>query len=623
MNPILLGAALAAQQSPVRADEDIVVTASREPVAAVETGISATIFDEETLDALTLPSTSDVLRLAPGVSVSTTGPRGTQSQLRIRGAEANHTLLFVDGIRFNDPAAGNEARFELVTNDSLSRLEVVRGPQSALWGSEALGGVVALETADPLAGSGLSALAEYGSHDSARASAQFATGMGDVGLRGSAGWLRSDGIDSFGDEGGERDGFENRSASLKAVYSPLPDHEIGAVGHWIDGTSEFDGFDPVTFRRADTLDSTDNRVFAVRGWTRMAKGGWSLLVDGSYLDSANRNRLDDAPLNSTFGERFTLGGQLSRTIGRHRLTAAVEHEAEDFRALDQSIFGAADQDRSRELAAFVGEWQADWSDNFATDIALRHDKFSAFADSTTLRATVLFSPAEGWTLHAGYGEGIAQPTFHDLFGFFPGSFVGNPDLRPESSKGFEAGVRWAKGPASIGVTGFSNRLEDEIVDTFDPVTFLASTANVEGKSRRRGVEVDGRYEVGSLTLAANYTYLDAGERQTVGTAAVREVRRPRHSANLFATGFVGPFEIGASLAYVGERMDTDFDVFPAKRVTLADYVLASLNLGYRITPALEAYARVENAFDADYQDVVGYNTPGRTVYAGLRLHFGD
>src|SRR3546814_8940861 len=102
------------------------VCSSDLPVAAVETGVSATIFDKQTLDALALPATSDVLRLAPGVSVSTTGPRGTQSQLRIRGAEANHTLLFVDGIRFNDPAAGNEARFELLTNDSLSRLEVVR-----------------------------------------------------------------------------------------------------------------------------------------------------------------------------------------------------------------------------------------------------------------------------------------------------------------------------------------------------------------------------------------------------------------------------------------------------------------------------------------------------------------
>lgn len=618
---LLLTATAAAPITAERAPDAIVVTGSREPVALDTTTVSATIFDSETLDALGLPLASDTLRLAPGVSVATTGPRGTQTQIRIRGAEANHSLVFIDGIRFNDPAAGNEARFELLGTDALSRMELVRGPQSALWGSEALGGVVAVETANPLAESGLAALAEYGGDDSRRASAEFATRTGAVGLSGSAGWIKSDGIDSFG-AGGERDGFENRSASLKAVYAPSPAGEIGVVGHWIEGTSEFDGFDPVTFQRADTLDATKNRVMAVRGWARTSLGGWGLQVDGSYLDSANRNRLADDPLNSTFGERFTLGGQLSKTLGRHRFTVAAEHEAETFRARDQVYFGGTDQRRSRDLTAVIGEWRANWSEMIGTDVAVRHDDFSTFADATTVRASALFRFAPAWTLHAGYGEGIAQPSFYDLFGFFPGSFVGNPALRPETSKGWEAGVRWRGEKASLGVTGFSNRLENEIIDTFDPATFLSSTANVDGKSRRRGVEVDGSYRVGAFTVAANYTYLDAGEQRVSGAAQVREVRRAKHSANLIVDGSLGPVTLGGSLAYVGKRIDTDFDLFPAERVKLDDYVLASLKLGYLITPGVEAYARMENAFDADYQDVVGYNTPGRTVYAGLRLRLG-
>ena len=620
MNPFFLLAATApAALDPGSAT--IVVTASREPVEIEQAAVSATVFDREEIEALELPLTGDMLRLVPGLSVATTGPKGTQTQIRIRGAEANHTLLFVDGIRFNDPAAGNEARFELLTSDALTRIEVVRGPQSALWGSEALGGVVALDTARPSGGDAFSALGEIGSQDSARASAQFAAQAGDVGLSGSAGSLRSDGIDSFG-TGEERDGFENRAASLKAVYSPVEAGEIGVVGHYVEGDSEFDGFDPVTFLRANTLDSTKNRIFAVRGWAKTEANGWSLLLDGSYLDSANRNRLGDNPLNSTFGERFTLGGQLSRQWGGHRVTAAVEHEGEDFKARDQSFFGATDQDRSRELTALIGQWRAEWSDAIVTDVAIRHDRFSAFADETTLRGTVLFRPAPAWTLHAGYGEGIAQPTFYDLFGFFPGSFVGNPDLRPERSRGFEAGVRWDGAKAGLGVTAFSNRLRDEIVDTFDPETFLSSTVNVDGKSRRRGVEVDGEYRLGLARLSANYTYLDAGEQRVTGDAQVREVRRPKHSANLFLDGSAGSFDFGAGLSYVGERIDTDFDLFPAERVRLDDYVLASVKLAYRITPAVEAYARLENAFDADYQDVVGYNTPGRTVYAGLRLRLG-
>jgi vitamin B12 transporter len=637
MNPFFIGLALAGQPAPlIECDvspetedcgdartsppAEIVVTASREPVRIENAIVSATLFDREDLERLALPATSDVLRLAPGVSVATTGPRGTQTQLRIRGAEANHTLLFVDGIRFNDPAAGNEARFELLTNDALSRVELVRGPQSALWGSEALGGVIAIATADARRESGIRAIGEYGSLDSARASAGFAAATGEVGLSGSAGWLRSDGIDSFG-LGGERDGFENRSASLKAVFRPLPSGELGMVGHYVDGRSEFDGFDPATFRRADTLDETSNRIFALRSWAAVREAGWSLMLDGSYLDSANRNRLGDDPLNRASGNRFTLGAQVSKELalggGKHRLTAAADHHSEEFRARDQVYFGGTDQDRSRELTAIVGEWRADWNELFATDIAVRHDSFSEFADATTIRAAALVRPIAALTLHAAYGEGVAQPTFYDLFGFFPSSFVGNPNLKPETSRGWEAGLRWRHRRSGAGITVFSNRLKDEIVPTFDPATFISSTANATGKSRRRGIEMEAEHRLEAVRLGINYTYLDSEEREGSGSPAIRELRRPRHSANLIADGSLGPVEFGASLAYVGKRRDTDFDIF--ETVTLDDYVLASLKLGYRMTPQLEAYARVENAFDASYQDVVGYNTPGRTVHAGLRL----
>jgi vitamin B12 transporter len=615
---------LAAAPIDSEADQQIIVTASREPVEIEDRAVSAGLFDRQAIEALSLPLASDLLRLSPGLSVASTGPRGTQTQVRIRGAEANHTLLFVDGIRFNDPAAGNEARFELLTGDLLSRVELVRGPQSALWGSEALGGVIAVDTAAP-EWSGVAALGEYGSFDTARGSALFGTRTGALSLSGTAGYIRSDGIDSFG-AGGERDGFDNEAGSLKAVFRPAPGGELGLVGHYVEGRSEFDGFDPVTFRRADTLDLTRNRIAAIRGWGRVEDNGWSLMLDGSYLASANRNRLGDDPLNRTFGERFTLGAQLGKELALggtpHRLTAAAEHEAEGFRARDQVFFGGTDQDRTRDLTAFVGEWRADWSDRFATDVAVRHDSFSAFRDATTLRATALLRPIEAVTLHAAYGEGIAQPTFFDLFGFFPGSFVGNPALKPERSKGLEAGVRWRNGRASLGVTGFSNRLAEEIVETFDPVSFVSRTENASGRSRRRGVEVETAYRLPAVRLAFNYTYLDAQERRAEGDLPVREVRRPRHSANLLADGEIGPVRFGAALSYVGKRRDTDFDVFPARLVTLGDYILGSAKLGYDISEEVEAFARVENAFGADYQDVVGYNTAGRSVYAGLRVRLG-
>jgi vitamin B12 transporter len=622
MNLILL---LAAAATPAPASgETIVITASREPVSRSQASVSTDIVDEETLEALALPAAADILRLVPGVSVGVSGPRGSQTQLRIRGAEANHTLLFVDGIRFNDPAAANEARFELLTTDALSRVEIVRGPQSALWGSEALGGVVAVETANARDGTDLSTLAEYGSLDSFRVSGQGAIRAGALGLSGSATWQGSEGIDSFAGGPVERDGFANRSGHLKGVYGLGGGSELGIAGHWVEGRSEYDGFDPATFRRADTGDETRNRIGAVRGWGRIERGGWTASADLSFLDSANRNRLDDAPLNRTAGERLAAGAQVSRTLGRHRLTVALEHEAEDFRARDQSAFGATDQDRSRHLTAAVAEWRAQWLGALTTDIAVRHDDFSAFGDATTVRASALLRPGGGFQIHAGYGEGIAQPSFYDLFGFFPGSFVGNPALTPERSSGWEAGIGWRGSGLELGLTGFTHRLEDEIIDTFDPVTFTAGAANATGTSRRRGVEVEAAFRPSErMHFAFNYTFLDSEEGRVAGAGSVREVRRPRHSANIVAAGKAGALSWGATLAYVGKRRDTDFDVFPSQAVTLDDYWLGSLRLGWKVGKRLEAFARVENLLDSRYQDVVGYRTAGRTAYAGLRFRFRD
>ena len=618
MTPFFL-LALAAPPAADPADP-IVVTASREPERRGEAAVSATVFDEDTLEALSLPQGSDVLRLSPGVSVAVSGPKGSQTQVRIRGAEANHTLLFVDGIRFNDPAAGNEARFELLAGDTLSRIEVVRGPQSALWGSEALGGVVAVESADARRGTGLSALGEYGSLGSGRGFVQGAAQAGYVGVSAAAGATVSEGIDELGRPGGERDGYWTRFATAKAVARPQPGVELGVVGHFVEGKSEFDGYDPVTFQRAETLDNTRNRIAAGRAWASYEARGWHLAADASLLGSTNRNFTGAAALNRTAGERLTADAQVSKAVGGHRVTIAYTHETERFHARDAQYAGATDQDRSRRLDAFVGEWKADWTGFLTTDVAVRHDRFSAFRGATTLRAAAAVKPGGGFSLHGAYGEGIAQPTFYDLYGFFPGSFRGNPGLKPERSIGWEVGLRWNGKQFSTGVTGFVDHLRDEIVDVFDPLTFISSTANASGRSRRRGIEADAEYRPAKgLLLAANYTFLDADEQTVAGAGLVREVRRPRHSGNLVATWTGGRLSASATAAYVGSRRDTNFDVFPAQLVRLQAYVLASARLGYRLTRRVEAYARIENAFEARYQDVVGYATAGRTVYAGLRL----
>jgi vitamin B12 transporter len=602
-------------------DDEILITASLEPTRASETAASVTLFEEDRIRAFGFGLASDLIRLSPGVSVATSGGQGTETVVRIRGAESNHTLLFIDGIAFNDVAAANAARFDSLAAGELTRIELIRGPQSALWGSEALGGVVSINSPEPLGDFRARAEVELGSRDGRRAQAGVASGGDKVGISATASWLRSDGIDILGGGTGDRDGFENMTLGAKArvIFGDL---EAGAVGRYVHHDVAFDGTDPLTFRRADTSDISVVRTWAFRGWLGMARQGspWTGRIELQHLTSENRNRTAAIRTADSEGRRTRFGGRVGRRFGlgstRHQLIGALEREEERFSTRDL-VGSAGSRSLERSRTALVTEWRADWAERLSTDVALRHDDFSHFADSSTLRAQALLGVGGGLQLLAGYGEGIAQPSFTDLFGFPGFPFVGNPDLRPERSQGLEAGLRWKNSQLSLEMVLFSNDLDDEIVEDF--TTFPSSVINNPQPSRRRGLELSAEWQPSdSLSLGANYTYLDTRE----GAAGLREIRRPAHSANAFLQWRSGPLSAGASLAYVGRRTDRDFDLFPAPIVSLDDYVLASAQLAYRLHPRLEAFGRVENGFDADYQDLVGYNNPGRSVHAGLRFTLG-
>ncbi|MDB5690245.1 MAG: TonB-dependent receptor, partial [Sphingomonas bacterium] len=449
---------------------DIVVSASLSPVAAALAPAAVTTIDRDRIEGIGLPFAVDYLRLAPGVSVASSGGPGAQAQVRIRGGEANHTLVFVDGMAFDDVASDDQARFESFAASGLGRIEIVRGPQSALWGSEALGGVVALQTPDPLDPARIVATAEYGSLGTTRMDASILTGGPVAGVSATAGYARSDGIDILGGGKGDRDGFENFTASLKAVARPGDRGEIGIVGRYIRHENAYDGTDDF-FQRADTQDASRAETWGVRGWATIGRGPadrWSLTIDGQHLDSSNRNRRGSAPVNDSLGRRSRIGGtatyRLALPTGSHNLSGRIEREDERFATRDRQYGGGTDQRLARGRTAFVGDWHAEWGTFASTDVAVRHDDFGAFRDATTIRLHALVPLVPGVAATGGYGEGISQPGFAELFGFAANSgFLGNPRLTPERSRGVEAGFRYIGAALSAEIVGFSNRLRDEIV----------------------------------------------------------------------------------------------------------------------------------------------------------------
>ena len=595
----------------------IVITASRAPESETQTPASVTIIDQQQIERLDEPLLSALLRLTPSAAVATSGPSGSLTEVRIRGAEANHTLLFVDGIKLDDPASGDTPRYEILNADLASRIEVVRGPQSALWGSEAIGGVIAVNGLDDAPG--YTANTEAGSFGLIRSSGSASLVTNTASLSGALGFQRATGINSVAGPG-DKDGYRNLACRVRGSWHPAANVEIGASALALAGRSDFDGFDPFTGAHVDTLDNSRDRLEAGRIWAAVGShdSPWRAEVAGSLLGSSNKNFVANVQQNWTRGTRRNLSAQLERRFVTgeitNRLIVAADSERESFHARDTAFGGFTDQDRTRRHQSVTGEWRAD-AKLIVADVAVRHDWFNRFKDATTVRASLLGNLGGGLALAGSYAEGIAQPTFFDLYGFFPGDFVGNPDLKPERSRGLEVSLRYRHGPIGASLTAYRQRLHDEIVNN----STFTSVLNSTGVSRRAGIEATVGWKLGSeLRLSANYAYLKATQPDPVTGEQQTEARRPQHSGSIALDGSSGRITYGASLAYVGRHIDNR-DVFPFDRLTLASYWLADARVSYAIRRGVELFARGSNLLNQHYQDVFSYRTEGRGLYAGVRL----
>ena len=331
--------------------------------------------------------------------------------------------------------------------------------------------------------------------------------------------------------------------------------------------------------------------------------------------------------SSTASDRTSIAYQLDIELGENRASVGIEHDRTAFQQRGNVGFGDPNQDQDIDATSVVAEYQG-LAARLNWIVSARFDSNSEFDDAVNGRLALTYPLGDDTTLRGSVGTGQKNPTFIELYGFFPAGHSGNPDLKPERSVSWELGLRqtFANGRADLDVALFRQDLSDEINGfVFDPVTFLTSAQNMDGKSKRSGGELSLRWALhDNVNLNAHYTYTDSTAPDFSGRDA-REVRRPRHSGGIGINYLLPSQRFSASLTadYGGERTDQFFPPFPnpSEIVTLDSYWLVDLALKFRLTDNVSLYARGSNLLNEDYEHVVGYATLGRAGYAGVRLRF--
>jgi vitamin B12 transporter len=621
---------LARAQSSTSADDDIIVTATRAGDGASRDtlGVSATAISAEDVEIRQTRVVSDILRDVPGVSVNRSGAVGGQTQIRLRGSEGNHTLVLIDGMEVSDPYLG-EFDFAALIADEVARIEVLRGQQSALYGSDAIGGVVQYFTASGAEAPGVSGRAEHGSFNSWDVSLRVADVAGPVDFALSAGYQTTDGTPTS--RFGARDvGADNTALSGRFVFDIADNFRIRAIGRYAyadadTNDQDFDWLSPTYGYVIDSDDHSENEAMygLLSAELELLDGRWSQALSVQGADAERRAFSDGVFASGGEGTRFKASYVSSYSFGgdalRQTLTGAVDFEREGFRTTSPGTPSPYAERRHIENTGYVLQYNLVANARLGVGLAYRFDANDRFDDADSYRVQGSYRFDTGTRVHGAVASGIKNPGYSELYGFVGATYVGNPGLMPERSEGWEAGVEqsFLGDRAWIDVTYFNNTLEDEI--SLDCAAYpLCSPINLASESEQEGVEVSAQALLGEQwRLFASYTYLDATQ------AGAEEVRRPPHiaSVNVSWRALSDRFGAFASVRYNGETLDSNFTLSGPPQVELPAFTLVNIGGDIRLGETVDLYARVENALDEQYEEVYTYRSPERAYYIGLRAGF--
>ncbi len=596
--------------------DDIVISASRIESKRIESGSSITVLDEHYLKENQARSVAEVLQDVPGLSVNRNGGFGKTTTVFIRGANSNQTLIIIDGVEVTDLSnmtGGYDLSNLMAAN--VERIEVLKGSQSALWGSDAMGGVINIVTKKGQGELNGSADFEFGSDkfNKQNINVNGATATSHYSL--SASNLETDGISAKDEENGgkQADAYENQTIALKAGHQFNETFAIDGVMRYSKSESDYDA----SSGDADNYSKNRQRLAKVNAYLNLLNKQWQNRASVAYSDS-NNQWFEPAGWNSyTEAEGQKVKADLQstyylQTMGEYsqHITLLAETEQDEY---ENASFSGLQEMKS---SGIVAEYGIDWAKTIFFNAAIRHDFNDRFDDTTTHHIDISAWVSDGTRLHASQGTGVKNPTFGQMFGENAGwGYIGNPDLQPETSDSWDAGVEYnfESLDGYVDLTYFDSRYTDMHAYYSDPETWQGTYINLEDEATARGVELTVNLRVATdLRVNAGYTYSKTSD----GSADDKTLlRRPKNTASINANyKYTDKLSANIGARYVGERRDS---VYGEGDLTLDSYTVVNIAAAYQVHKRVSIYGRIENAFDTDYVNITGYSTEPLSAYLGV------
>lgn len=628
---------------------DIVVSATKTPTPAKQVTSAVEVITGEEMQQRKIKTVADALRWAQGLSVNQSGGPGTAVDVRMRGGTPEQTLVLIDGAIVNSATIGSYD-FANLTSDNIERIEVLRGSQSMLWGSDAMGGVINITTKRGRDTPNISAFTEYGSFNTIRGGASLSGKKGPIDFSGSITRWDTAGFSAINYRRGasERDGYHNWQGSLRLGADLPKDGRLEFNFRWLHGIVNFDGFafNPVTFASdpADVLGakSSDAQYIFSGNYTQPITAWWwqrltlsratdTLVSDGGTIE---RNIVSGAvgPIGSPFRSQIEttsnrIEWQHNFQVGKPLLlTGGYQFREQKGDNRDLLTNTTTFENKTLSSHAGFGEAQLNLWDRVFGTAGIRQDEYNVFGSATTYRVTGGYLHQEtGTKLRGSYATGFRAPTINQLF--FPG--FGNPNLQPEKSQAFDAAIEQTlpRDWGSISVGYFWTRYRNLILSVFDPTVCIAPgsfgfCAQNAGLARAQGVEVntklklyrDGRW-VKSFDVQIHYTY--AATRDLTSGPDTRLPKWPLHQVTTIIS--YQPIEgLRANLEgrYFGQRFNN-----VGNEGSIPSLFVWNLSASYDVTKQVQAYVRLDNMFNEKYEEVLFFGTPIRSIFGGVRINY--